>query len=148
MKALNRQDDEFKMNLTPLLDVVFLLLVFFLVSTSFVRPEHAIDVDLPSADLAGPAPDDSLLITVTVKEDGLIVIDGRIMTGGQDLAQELQRRFSENPGAGLLIRGDRRAYHNDIVRVMNAALAAGLQDVMSISVFDTESGQSFGRETQ
>ena len=140
MKALNRQEDEFKMTLTPLLDVVFLLLVFFLVSTSFVKPEYAIDIDLPSADQAGPSSVDSSVITVVVKEEGVIIIDGRIITGRQDLAQTLEGRFRDNPDAGLLIRGERRAYHNDIVRVMNAALAAGLKDVMSISVFETETG--------
>ncbi len=139
MKALNRQDDEFRMSLTPLLDVVFLLLVFFLVSTSFVKPDYTIDIDLPSADRAGPSPEDGRFVIVTVKEGGLILIDGRIVTVGHDLARTLERRFEENPQAGLLIRGERRAYHNDIVRVMNAALAAGLQDVMSISVFETES---------
>ena len=52
MKALNRTDDEFVLPLTPLLDVVFLLLVFFLVSTSFVKPEKSIDIKLPTAEQA------------------------------------------------------------------------------------------------
>ena len=139
MKALNRQDDEFKMNLTPLLDVVFLLLVFFLVSTSFVKPEKMIDIALPSADQSGSAPERRQTVTVNVQEGGIIVIDGRIIMGQQDLRQTLRSRFEADPEATLVIRGDRRALHNDIVRVMNAAMAAGLQDVMSIAVFETES---------
>ncbi len=138
MKALNEQEDEFTMTLTPLLDVVFLLLVFFLVSTSFVKPEQSIDIDLPSADQAQQTPRDRQIVAVHVKEGGVIVIDGRIITGRQDLKQTLVRQFEANPDAGLVIRGDRSAFHNDIVRVMNAAISAGLKDVMSIAVFDTE----------
>ncbi len=138
MKALNKEEDEFKMTLTPLLDVVFLLLVFFLVSTSFVKPEQAIDVDLPSAREGGPTSDQHV-ITVNVQKEGVIVIDGRIISGQTELKQTLKREFEANPGSGLVIRGDRSAFHNDIVRVMNAAMAAGLQDVMSIAVFETDS---------
>ncbi len=141
MKALNEQEDEFTMTLTPLLDVMFLLLVFFLVSTSFVKPEQSIDIDLPSADQAQQTPRDRQIVAVHVREGGVIVIDGRIITGRQDLKQTLARQFEANPDAGLVIRGDRRAFHNDIVRVVNAAIRAGLKDRMSIAVFDTETEQ-------
>jgi len=137
MKALNTQEDEFTLPMTPLLDVVFLLLVFFLVSTSFVKPEKSIDIKLPTAEQAArPAPEQQTLI-VNVRETGVMVVEGRVLTGYDDLIRTLRRAQKSNPGGGIVIRGDRRVFHNDVVRVMNATLEVGIED-MHIAVFDTE----------
>jgi len=139
MKALNTQDDEFALPLTPLLDVVFLLLVFFLVSTTFVNPERSILVKLPVADQAAPSPKDLNLIFVTVREGGAVIIGGRSIVGRHDeeVRQALQKEYKEKPGAPVIVRGDRNALHNDIVRIMNAARAVGISE-LSIATFETE----------
>ena len=137
MKALNNQEDEYIMSLTPLVDVVFLLLVFFLVSTSFVRREKSIDIKLPVADQAPGQPEPSNSLIVNVHENGLFVADGRMLTGEEEVAQMLYERVQADPKLSVIIRGDRRAVHNDIVRVMNAALSVGI-DAVSVAVFETE----------
>lgn len=137
MKALNRQDEDFSPPLTPLLDVMFLLLVFFLVSTSFVKPEKSIDIKLPTADQAVQPPKETDTVFVNVKESGVIVVAGRVIAGQQDLEQTFDRARKENSDTVVVIRGDRKVFHNDIVRVMNGALAAGIEDI-SIAVFDTD----------
>ena len=137
MKALNRTDDEFTLPLTPLLDVVFLLLVFFLVSTSFIKPEKSIDIKLPTAEQATKPPDEHRTIIINVRESGVAVVEGRVLTGYQDLVQTLERAYKANPNLVVVIRGDRRVFHNEVVRAMNATLAVGIED-MSIAVFETE----------
>ena len=137
MKALNSQEDEYMMSLTPLVDVVFLLLVFFLVSTSFVQREKSIDVKLPVASEAPGTPEPATSLIVNVHENGLFVADGRMMANDAEVAELLREKRRADPDLSVIIRGDRRAVHNDIVRVMNAALAVGINAV-SIAVFETE----------
>ena len=138
MKALNRSDDEFVLPMTPLLDVVFLLLVFFLVSTSFVKRESSIDIKLPTADEATRPIEKQESIIVNVRESGVVVVDGHVL-GHQALRRALEEAHKANPSVTVVIRGDRKVFHNDIVRILNATLAVGIVD-MSIAVFDTEDG--------
>ncbi len=137
MKALNRTDDEFVIPMTPLLDVVFLLLVFFLVSTSFVKPETSIDIKLPTAEEAAKPSEKQHTIILNVRESGVVVVSGRVLTGYQDLVETLERARKENPDLTVVIRGDRRVFYNDVVRAFNATLAVGIGE-MSIAVFETE----------
>lgn len=137
MKALNREEDEFAPALTPLIDVVFLLIVFFLVSTTFATPEKGIGVELPTAEEAGLPPERERTVVVTVEKSGLVVMHGRALAGYNELTEALTRAHEANPDVIVVVRGDRRAMHNDIVRVFNAALAVGIEEV-SIAVFDTE----------
>ena len=137
MKALNRQEEEFALTLTPLLDVVFLLIVFFLVSTSFVRPEKSIDIQLPTADQAEKAPEQERTLVVNVEESGIVVVHGRVLAGHDELVEILDKAHEANADLILVIRGDRHAMHRDIVKVMNAALGVGIGDI-SIAVFETE----------
>ena len=135
MKALNAEPDEFNLGLTPLIDVVFLLIVFFLVSTSFVKPEKSIAIKLPRADQAEMSAEQEGTLVVNVLETGLLRSQGRILTGYDELVQILRAARDVNPDVLVLVRGDENARHRDIVRVMNAALDAGIGD-MSIAVFD------------
>lgn len=138
MKALNQSaEDEFAIPMTPLLDVVFLLLVFFLVSTSFVRPEKSIDIKLPAAEQAAEPANEKRTVVVNVRKTGLLVVDQRVLTGDQDLVQTLMRARKAGPNLSVVIYGDRSAAHKHIVKVMNAALKVGIED-MSIAVFATE----------
>jgi len=137
MKALTQQEEDFALPLTPLIDVVFLLIVFFLVSTSFVRPEKSIDIQLPISDEAAKAPEEEQTLVVNVQESGLVVVHGRVLAGYDELVETIQKAHRTNPSLIVVIRGDRRTMHRDIVRVMNAALAVGIGE-MSIAVFETE----------
>ena len=138
MKALNQSpEDEFALPMTPLLDMVFLLLVFFLVSTSFVRPEKSIDIKLPAAEQAAKPSNENQTVVVNVRKTGLLVVDQRVLTGNQDLVETLTRAHKASPDLSVVIYGDRSAAHKHIVKVMNAALEVGIED-MSIAVFATE----------
>lgn len=120
--------EDLVLNLTPLIDVVFLLLIFFMVTTTFLDPEREIDVDLPTAQSAGepqPTPDE---IVVNVLEDGRTFVEGGELDEGSLLAL-LKRTAQHDPKTPVTIRGHRRAQHQKIVSVMDACGIAGLTNL-------------------
>lgn len=118
--------DEPQLELTPLIDVVFQLLVFFMIATSFREPESALGVELPAAASSAARPLEPLVIDV--------LRDGRVRIGARELApQELRtelgaalRAAEHDARAPVTLRGDRLARHEDIVRVLDACRAAGV----------------------
>ena len=119
-----------RFNITPLIDVVFLLIIFFLVSSHFVRSETAQEVELPEAsqaqdDVAADAR--RLLITVTV--DGRYHIAGRVVAAG-DLREIFNRAKAQADGQlEIRIRGDRRVPYRQIEPLLLLCSEIGLTDV-------------------
>ena len=113
--------------ITPLIDVVFLLLIFFVVSTTFVRTS-AIEVDLPD----GPRPVDRVPagIEVRVSATGDYTVDGEVLveSGRAELLRALGQARGEMPDSELplVIAADANARHETVVRVMDAARELGL----------------------
>jgi biopolymer transport protein ExbD len=114
-------------NLMPLVDVVFLLLIFFLAATTFAREEIELDLSLPQAS-SGEASRPDRQIVVNVFADGRIVVDGREVTL-EALRQKLEaaaRRSREQP---VLVRGDRDARFGVGIAVLDACRLARLHQV-------------------
>ena len=113
--------------ITPLIDVVFLLLIFFVVSTTFVRTA-AIEVDLPDA--SGAVGEVPAAIEVRVSAAGDYAVDGLALpnTGSADLLGALGRARdrSANPEPLLVIAADADSRHEAVVRVMDSARELGL----------------------
>jgi len=120
-----KSDEEPLLNLTPMIDVVFQLLVFFMVATTFLDPEKEIDIELPEASSgqAGEADDSELIINVFA--DGRIVLSGQVLEVEQ-LLDELRAAARADPDRPVTIRGDRLVYHERIVSVMDACEQAGM----------------------
>ena len=117
--------EEFVVNLTPMIDVVFLLLIFFMVATTFLDPEREIEVELPTAQSAGEPEriPDEIVIN--------ILQDGRVFNEGQELSRAeldllLKRAAQHDPETPVTIRGHRLAQHQSVVSVMDACGTAGL----------------------
>ena len=124
MRFQTRQRDDVELDITPLIDVVFLLLIFFMLSTSLsVSP--GIKVDLPKAS-AEQVKKKKLTLRVA------IVVGGRIYLEGKKLSLEaLKKEFAKigkrkNSDALVVIEADRKVYHGLVVKVMDAAKVAGL----------------------
>ncbi|HOE28161.1 MAG: biopolymer transporter ExbD [Candidatus Aureabacteria bacterium] len=117
-----------ELNLTPLIDVVFNLLVFFLVATSFQRVQRELQVDLPKAKSSEAVSMEIQPIAVTVAKDGTITMGEKPVT-----VEELPKRLKETLAAAqkprVFVRGDAQAYHQNIVAVLNACQEAGIYDV-------------------
>ena len=120
--------DEMALNLTSLIDVVFLLLIFFMVATTFLDPEREIGIELPeasSAEVRGEVPDE---IVINVGREGQLSVGGRSLDRA-GLDAELLRVARTAPETPVTIRGDRLVHHEDIVGVMDACGAAGLSNL-------------------
>jgi len=124
---------EATVELTPLIDVVFLLLIFFMVSTSFVQ-NHALDVDLPQAN-GDAQPNQDLFINVVVQQNGRYEIEGSIVvdTSLQGLAKTLQavveKHAARKTSLPVVISADAAATHQSVVRVMDACAQVGLTQI-------------------
>lgn len=124
---------EATVELTPLIDVVFLLLIFFMVSTSFVQ-NQALNVDLPQANGYAKAKED-LFINVVVQQNGRYEIEGSIVvdTSLQGLAKTLQAVVEKNAARRtslpVVISADATATHQSVVRVMDACAQVGLTQI-------------------
>ena len=123
-----REDDaaeDMVLNLTPMFDVVFLLLIFFMVATTFLDPEREIDIELPQAESGNPLEEEPDEVLIHVFRDGRVELDGREYDDGA-LLETLRLRAQRNPRTSVTIRGDRLAHHERIVAVMDACGLAGL----------------------
>ena len=124
MKIKDRQADEPVLNLTPMIDVVFQLLIFFMVATTFLDPEKEIGIDLPEAS-AGVAAQDEKELVINIFADGRIVLSGRDIPA-ENLVDELKAAAQADPQTPVTIRGDRLVHHEKVVLVMDACAQAGL----------------------
>jgi biopolymer transport protein ExbD len=114
-----------EIQMTPLIDMVFILLIFFVVTTSFVT-ETGIGIERPQANLSESLPRES--ITVAVRSNGQIVLGGQD-TGLFSVRPYVERRFRNQPGLAVVIVADRTVPIDRIVRVMDEIRAAGATDI-------------------
>lgn len=120
-----RADDSTDMNLTPMLDVVFIMLIFFIVTATFIK-QAGIDVYRPEAETMESKPTVSVL--VAIGESGEIWIDKKRVDPAAVRAH-IERLHSENPKGGLVIQADRDARYEVLKSVLDAARAANLTQV-------------------
>lgn len=125
MKLLPRYSEEPEVNLTPMIDVVFLLLLFFVVSTSFVR-ESSLKVDLPEA--SGQAlVEQETPIDIIIRGNGeTLVNDIPLVTLSRDALQTTLKNIAgDNSDPHIIISADANAQYQDIVTAMDAAQLLG-----------------------
>jgi biopolymer transport protein ExbD len=128
MKLRVSDEDEPAMNLTPMVDVVFNLLVFFMLATTFAERERMLDLELPFASASNTRAPEPKELVVNVSREGGVWIDGRSLEG-DDLVQVLSEAAARDARTMVTIRGDRRGYYNEIVHVLDACMQAGLENV-------------------
>lgn len=114
-------------DLTPIIDMVFLLLIFFLVATTFHQTEREMKVALPVASSAGPISAALRELVVNVDADGQIIVAGRAMDG-DTLRQMVSDAVKLNPQQKVTVRGDKRAAYAHIVRVLDICKGSGIQE--------------------
>ncbi len=122
---INEDDDESEVNLTPMLDVVFIMLIFFIVTASFVK-EAGIDVNRPDAATAERKEKGNILVAITA--DNQIWIDRR-MVDPRALRANIERMHAENPHGSVVIQADEESKNKLLVQVMDAARLAGVKNV-------------------
>ncbi len=116
------------LSLTPLIDVVFLLLVFFLVTTRFAQEDYELDVVLPSASEAQPLIAEPKELFINIDRQGDYYVDGRVVSR-QEMEQILEQTVADNPvNQSVVIRADKRVEFDYVVSVMNLCNRTGVRD--------------------
>jgi biopolymer transport protein ExbD len=128
MKLHEIDEDDPTINLTPMIDVVFTLLVFFMLATKFAERERELDVQLPAASAANEPAVTPEELVINVSRDGKVSIDGRALQG-ESLSRALSDAAQRAPGIPVTVRGDRRGAYDDIVQVLNECMRAGLSNL-------------------
>lgn len=120
-------DSGVSIDLTPVIDMVFLLLIFFLVATTFHQTEREMKVALPIA--TSGAPISTLLreFIVNVDAEGGIVVSGRKVDAAE-LQTMVKEAVAGNPDQKVTVRGDRNAAYSHIVGVLDICKTAGIQE--------------------
>jgi biopolymer transport protein ExbD len=116
------------LNLTPLIDVVFQLLLFFLVVTRFASEDRELDVMLPAASEAKPLIAQPRELFVNIDHQGQYFVQGKIVSG-DEVERILRQAAADNPASqSVIIRADKRVQLDSAVFVMNACNKAGIFD--------------------
>jgi len=132
--GVNQEQDETAIELTPLIDVVFLLLIFFMISTTFTK-ETTLKINLPEATgerlAEQPA---SIEILVGASSEYAIVAgangDARaLINSNRETLVKALSEFSKNESLLLIIRADKRATHDAVIRVLDVAQQLGLSNI-------------------
>ena len=121
----NTEDEESSVDITPMLDVVFIMLIFFIVTATFVK-ESGIDVDKPSAATAVVQEKASILIAIDENDNVWI---NRRQVDIRSVRSIIERLHAENPKGTLVIQADKESRNDMLVRVMDASRRAGVYDI-------------------
>ena len=124
-KSSSMEEEENEINLTPMLDVVFIMLIFFIVTATFIK-EAGIQVERPDTVTADSQDDASILIAISPNDE--IWID-RQKRDPRAVRSLLERLHAENPKGSIVIQADEESTHATLVVVMEAAKAAGVKNV-------------------
>lgn len=134
----NAEKRDVGFNMTPMIDVVFLLIIFFLVSSHLAKQEAQLQLPLPEA-RSGNTPTDMQTprLTVNVLADGQLMLAGRKVQPAELLTRLQERIAEDGPNLKVRIRGDRAVHYRFVQPVMTACAQAGIWDV-AFAVFQAK----------
>jgi len=127
MIRTTKQDSGVAIELTPMIDTVFLLLTFFLVATTFQQAEREMRIALPEASAAVPITAGFREIVINVDSQGVLVVNGAVMTP-ESLTELITTAVGSNPEQKVTIRGDRNAAYEHVVVALDICKGAGIAE--------------------
>ena len=128
MKFQIREPESAAFPLAPMIDVVFLLLIFFIATMQFSQSERELNVSVPVAEEGADAKQTVGEIIVNVREDGGVVVDNAEMTQ-TDLFAKLTRIAAVHKNQAIRIRGDGKVEYQKIVEVIDVCQKAGIPNI-------------------
>ncbi len=137
MKLTGRAKEEPEVNMTSLIDVVLLLLIFFMVSTSFVK-QTQISIRLPAADNSAIVKDVAQQLEIMITEQGTFFVNGRELVNNrpETIRNALQKVSGGNTSLPLTISADANARHQFVVTAMDVAGKLGFVKISIATVND------------
>ena len=128
------EEEENEINLTPMLDVVFIMLIFFIVTASFIK-EAGIDVNRPDAPVTETKPEDAnILVAISANDE--IFIDRRLIDP-RAVRANIERLHAENPEGSVVILADKASQTGLVIQVLDQARLAGIESVAVAAAPDT-----------
>ena len=127
---INKDEDESEIDLTPMLDVVFIMLIFFIVTASFVK-EFGLEMNRPQSSDA-PPDEENAAIVVTVREANDFYIENRRIDV-RALRSNIERLHAERPKAPVIVRAHPKSQAGAFIHVADAAREAKVYDVSLVS---------------
>lgn len=118
-------EEESDINITPLIDIVFIMLIFFIVTATFIK-ETGIDVNKPDAPTAVVKENANILVAIDAKNN--IWIDNRKVDIRQ-VRPNIERLHAENPQGSVVIQADKESKTDTLISVMDASRQAGVYNV-------------------
>jgi len=128
--SMGQEDEGDEINLTPMLDVVFIMLIFFIVTASFIK-EAGIDVNRPDAPVTESKPEDANILVIINGNDE-VWIDRRLIDP-RAVRANIERLHAENPQGSVVIQANKKSTNKMLVWVMDSTRSAG---VYNISIAD------------
>ncbi|MGD9551929.1 MAG: ExbD/TolR family protein [Candidatus Caldatribacteriota bacterium] len=126
MKFYHPNNKSLKFDLTPLIDVVFQLLIFFMLTTTFINVESGVKVDLPSGDFA--AVNEKRNTVVTVTENNVLYLNNSLVDPNQ-LSEKVKNELDNNPNSLVVLEADQNITHGKVVRVMDLIKKGGAERI-------------------
>jgi len=121
------QDDE--INLTPLLDVIFVLIFFFLIATTIRKEQSYFELILPESSEAPPQETPDVIPQIKLLADGKVAFDGETITP-EGLRAKLEQLVAEEDTKRVILSADASVVMQDYVKIMDMISAAGIRDVI------------------
>ena len=132
MPLKTHQDEQPSINLTPMIDIVFLLIIFFMVGTKFTELERNMELEVPQVSDVGALTSAPQQQVVNVYGDGRIALDKEFVSL-EELKSRLTQTRSQYADLGVLVRGDAQGPLQNVTTVLDVVRQAGISD-MGISV--------------
>jgi len=124
-RKVRTEEEDAQIDMTPMLDVVFIMLIFFIVTTVFVK-EAGIEVNKPDADQATMRKNANIFVAIT--DDGSVWLDKREVSV-DSVRANIERLLTEQPTDYVIIQADVKAKHGTVVKVMDQIKAAGVERI-------------------
>ena len=116
MRPINEAEDSFEINILPMIDVIFSILAFFIISSLFLTRSQGLPVDLPSAQTAEPK--QSVQLNITIEPDGKLFLD-RQPIELDNLKTALTQKIQPDSESVVIINADEKVEHGTVVKVMD-----------------------------
>jgi len=126
MKFYHPNSKTLKFDLTPLIDVVFQLLIFFMLTTTFINIESGVKVDLPTGDFAAVSEKRNVVVTIT--ENNVLYLNNRLVDPNY-LIEKLREETKDSPNPLVVLEADQNVTHGKVVRVMDLIKKSGIERI-------------------
>lgn len=139
--ARKKRREEANLEMTPLIDVVFLLLIFFLITTTFSQgQEDELPIDLPEA-VSGESATEGEKVVLSITEDGSVDIEGDEPLEGDSVDDQLSELYERKSDAAVVLRGDEAASHGEVIEVLDKIKETGFEKVNLVTSRPQGGGQ-------